>query len=88
MVLGSWGKLQLEEDVRHVPLYGGGTYHQLVRDPLVRQTLGHEAQNLLLLWCECVERAFSPRTLDHSPHDLGVEDRAALGDPSHRIGED
>ncbi|MDR7349670.1 methylase of polypeptide subunit release factors [Glycomyces algeriensis] len=78
---------QLREDVADVLLDRAVGDEELLADRLVGVALGHEAQDLLLARGEGRDRVVLPAAHHELRDDLGVEDRAAPGDPLQRVHE-
>jgi hypothetical protein len=84
VICGAGGQVELGEDARHVLLDGAQRDEELVRDRLVRTSLGHKLQHLALSRRQLLQRIVAPPATEQLADDVGVEHRASLGDPPHR----
>jgi hypothetical protein len=81
------GEAELLEDRGDVALDGALADEHLGGDRPVGLALGHRLQHLALALGQGVERAALAAAPEHLRDHLGVEHRAALGDPPHRVEE-
>jgi len=87
MVVRRRQELELRVDVGDVGLDRLRGQEQAIGDRLVRTTLGHEGEDLALTLGEVIERHLRAPAADELGDDLGVDHRAAAGDPPDRVGE-
>jgi hypothetical protein len=76
---------QLREDARHVLLDGALGDDEALPDPCVRQSLGHQREDLALAWRELVVRMASRASEELG--DVRIERRSTAGHPFERAEE-
>src|SRR5205085_10030078 len=81
------GEPELREDAVHVALDGLRTEEELLADPLVRASLGHQAENLSLAWAEPLERVMLAPPAEELRNHLGIDCRATARNAFHRVDE-
>src|SRR4051794_34726048 len=87
VILGRRGEPELAEDARHVLLDGALGHDHLGGDRVVGAALGHQAEHLALARGELLERVVLAPAAEQPRDHLGVERRAALPHPAHRVVE-
>ena len=80
-------EVELLEDRGDMALDRPFADEELLGDRPVRLPFGHRLQDLALALGQGVERPALPSAAEHLGDDLGVEDRAAVIDPAHRVDE-
>jgi len=83
MILGRRGKVELEEDARHVLLDCARRDKEPVGDRLIRVTLGHELEHLALTRSQERERVVPAASTEELGDDGGVESGASFRDATH-----
>jgi hypothetical protein len=87
VVVPGLGQPELSEDVVHVLLDGSLRHPQLMGDPGVRTSLGHQREHLPLPRAEHVERILDAARGDKLLDERRIDDRAALDDPIDGVDE-